>query len=183
MNRQLPFLALNSVGKTILNDYPIKMFDNTTKKETTKMTNTLSADQLSRYVGMRIRNPAAADRYWARCHGRNIAADTAMDDESIAALKDFLQSKLRPEDHKAACALMDGAGNGEPEPDSAEDKSDLPKTAIDAKIGFDQRYPGLAHIVNDASGIQPRSRGGSYSDVAAKSFADRYPGLQGIKQA
>ena len=62
MNRQLPFLALDSVGKTILNDYPIKMFDNTTKKETTKMTNTLSADQLSRYVGMRIRNPAAADR-------------------------------------------------------------------------------------------------------------------------
>jgi hypothetical protein len=191
MAKSFPYLAMDSAGKpTILCDYPVKMFDNTTKKETTKMTNTLSADQLSRYVGMRIRNPAAADRYWATCKGRNIAADASLDDETTGRLKEFLKSRLSGADHEAVCSMLDG------EP-SAAGEDDLPENAIErspeAKKGvaglatdsasFNSRFPGLAHIRSDNSGIQPRSRGGSYSDAAAKSFADRYPGLQGIKQA
>jgi hypothetical protein len=175
MAKSFPYLAMDSAGKpTILCDYPVKMFDNTTKKETTKMTNTLSADQLSRYVGMRIRNPAAADRYWATCKGRNIAADASLDDETTGRLKEFLKSRLSGADHEAVCSMLDG------EP-SAAGEDDLPRAAADAS--FRSRYPGLSHIKIDNSGIQPRARGGSYSDAAAKSFADRYPGLHGIKQA
>jgi hypothetical protein len=63
MTKSFPYLALDSAGRrTILCDHPVPMFgDNvTTKKETTKM-KTLSADQLTRYVRIRVRNPAAAD--------------------------------------------------------------------------------------------------------------------------
>ena len=190
MAKSFPYLAMDSAGKrTILCDYPIKMFDNTTKKETTKMTNTLPADQLSRYIGMRIRNPAAADRYWARCHGRNIAADAAIDDETAGKLKEFLKTKLSPGDHAQICDMLEAAG-GEPD---AEAEDDLPENAIErspeAKKGvaglttdsasFNSRFPGLAHIKNDNSGIQPRARGGSYSDAA--SFAERFPGLAKIR--
>jgi hypothetical protein len=162
------------------------------RKEKT-MNKTLSADQLSRYVGMRIRNPAAADRYWATCMGRNIAADAAMDDETAGKLKEFLKTKLSHGDHAQVCDMLEAAG-GEPD---AEAEDDLPENAVErppeAKKGvaglttdsasFNARYPGLSHIRLDNSGTQPRARGGSYSDAAAKSFADRYPGLQGIKQA
>jgi hypothetical protein len=170
------------------------MFDNTTKKETTKLNKTLSADQLSRYVGMRIRNPAAADRYWATCMGRNIAVDAAMDDATAGKLKEFLKTKLSPGDHAQVCDMLEAAG----EPDVEAQDDDLPELAVEKPPGkgsvsaaadarlrddFSRRFPGLGHIKIDNSGIQPRARGGSYSDAAAKSFANRYPGLQGIKQA
>jgi len=187
MTKSFPYLAMDSAGKrTILCDYPIKMFDNTTKKETTKMT--LSSDQLSHYIKLRIQNPAAADRYWNKCKGRNIAADAALDDESIAALKDFLQSKLRPEDHKAACALMDGASNGEP--DEAQD-DDLPENVAGRPLpkkasalagdsaGFAARFPGLSHVRLDNSGIAIPKRAASGGDAA--DFNARFPGLAGIK--
>jgi hypothetical protein len=195
MTKSFPYLAMDSAGKrSILCDYPIKMFDNTTKKETTKLNKTLSADQLSRYVGMRIRNPAAADRYWATCMGRNIAVDAAMDDATAGKLKEFLKTKLSPGDHAQVCDMLEAAG----EPDVEAQDDDLPELAVEKPPGkgsvsaaadarlrddFSRRFPGLGHIKIDNSGIQPRARGGSYSDAAAKSFANRYPGLQGIKQA
>jgi hypothetical protein len=125
MTRSMPYLALDSAGKrTILCDHPIKMFDSTTKKETTKMKmnkTTLSADQLSRYVGMRIRNPAAADRYWQACTGRNIAVDAAMDDETAEKLKGFLKSRLSAEDHEQVCNMLAGG--------DVDAEDDLPENA------------------------------------------------------
>jgi hypothetical protein len=90
--------------------------DNISKKETTKM-KTLSADQLTRYVGIRVRNPAAADRYWARCAGT--AQDGAMDDETVEKLKGFLKSRLSAEDHEQVCNMLSGdaeAEDNEPAP-------------------------------------------------------------------
>jgi hypothetical protein len=170
MTKSFPYLAMDSAGKrSILCDYPIKMFSNIIKKEKT-MPRIMTMDE-------------------TLCHAKKVvdrmlAKDSSMDDESIAALKDFLQSKLRPEDHKAACALMDGASNGEPDVEAEDDvEQGLPRAAIDAKIGFDQRYPGLAHIKINNSGIAIPKRAANYSDAAAKSFADRYPGLAKIRQA
>ena len=116
--------------------------DSIIKPRSTKMNKTLSADQLSRYVRMRIRNPAAADRYWARCHGRNIAADAAIDDEAAAQIKEFLKTRLSAGDHAQVCDMLEAAG-GDPD---AEAQDDLPRAAADVKIGFDQCYPGLRHI-------------------------------------
>jgi hypothetical protein len=190
MAKSFPYLAMDSAGKpTILCDYPVKMFDNTTKKETTKMTNTLSADQLSRYIGMRIRNPAAADRYWARCHGRNIAADAAIDDETTGRLKEFLKSRLSGADHEAVCSMLDG------EPD-AEAQDDLPENAVErppeAKKGvaglttdsasFNSRYPGLSHVRLDNSGL-PIPKRASHSAADTEDFYRRYPDARRIKQA
>ncbi len=153
------------------------------------MNKRLSADQLSRYVGMRIRNPAAADRYWATCMRRNIAADAAMDDETVGKLKDFLKTKLSPGDHAQVCDMLEAAG-GEPD---AEAEDDLPENAVErppeAKKGvaglttdsasFNSRYPRLAHIRNDNSGIQPKRARAPGADAA--SFAERYPGLAKIR--
>jgi hypothetical protein len=69
---------------------------------------TLSADQLTRYVGIRVRNPAAANRYLARCMGRDIAADAAMDDETAAQIKEFLKEKLSASDHETLCSMLAG---------------------------------------------------------------------------
>src|ERR1700730_10160750 len=103
MTKDFPYLALDSAGKrTILCDYPVKMFDNTTK-ETTKM-KTLSNDQLSHYVGMAIKNPVAANRYWAKCMGR----DATMDDETVARVKEFLKNKLSAADHETLCSMLAG---------------------------------------------------------------------------
>src|ERR1700692_4845408 len=112
-----PYLALDSAGRrTILCDRPQPgctiggkrnyARDNISNKETAKMTRTLSADQLTRYVGIRVRNPAAADRYWARCAGT--AQDGAMDDETVEKLKGFLKNKLSAEDHEQVCNMLAG---------------------------------------------------------------------------
>ncbi len=87
------------------------------------MTRTLSADQLTRYVGIRVRNPAAANRYWARCMGRDIAADAAIDDETAAKIKEFLKEKLSASDHETLCSMLAGdveAQDTEPSPDDVE---------------------------------------------------------------
>ena len=155
------------------------------------MNKRLSADQLSRYVRMRIRNPAAADRYWAKCTGRNIAVDVAMDDETAAQIKEFLKTRLSAGDHAQVCDMLEAAG-GEPD---AEAEDDLPENAVErppeAKKGvaglttdsasFNSMYPGLSHVRTDSSGIAIPKRTPRYSDAAAKSFADRYPGLAKIR--
>ena len=78
--------------------------------------------QLTRYVGMRIRNPVLQIGI-ARCLGRDIAADAAMDDETVEKLKDFLESKLHPAIMRRPVRLCDG---GDPE---AQD--DLPENAVE----------------------------------------------------
>ena len=127
-----------------------------------------------------------------RSHAKKLVArllgqDAAIDDETTGRLKEFLKSRLSGADHEAVCSMLDGEPDVEAQDDIPENAAGgpLPKKASLAGdlAGFAARFPGLAHIKIDNSGIQPRARGGSYSDAAAKSFADRYPGLQGIKQA
>jgi hypothetical protein len=167
MSRQLPYLAMDGVlcdrpqegcfiGRK--RNYARDNISNTTKKETTKMKTELSANQLSRYIGIRIRNPAAADRYWARCMGR----DAAMDDETAARIKEFLSDKLSDKDHTKLCSMLDGD-------DEAQD-TELPEAVVgslskklpagDARMqaDFSQRFPGLAAIKIDNSGIQSQRR-------------------------
>jgi hypothetical protein len=164
--------------------------DNITKKETTKMTRTLSADQLTRYVGIRVRNPAAADRYWARCAGTS--QDGAMDDETVEKLKGFLRSRLSAEDHEQVCNMLAGdveAEDTEPAPDDVE----LPKNAIerplkrsaaaDAKADFNRRFPDASRIRIDNSGIRHRQRASSYSAADAASFAAMFPDAMKIRVA
>ena len=139
---------------------------------------TLSADQLTRYIGIRVRNPAAADRYWARCMGRDIAADAAMDDETTEKLKGFLKSRLSAEDHEQVCNMLTGdveAEDTEPPPNDpdAEPQGKLASDA--ARADFNRRFPDVAKINIDSSGIQPRGRASSYSAAGAKSFAEMFP--------
>ena len=178
MSRQLPFLAIDGV----LCDYSLPLFGGktTTKKEPRKMNKTLSADQLSRYVGMRIRNPAAADRYWDRC----MAQDASMDDETIETLKGFLRSRLSAEDHEQVCNMLAGdveAEDTEPPPNDpdAEPQGKLASDA--ARADFNRRFPDAAKINIDSSGIQPRGRVSSYSAADAKSFAQMFPAAAKIK--
>jgi hypothetical protein len=197
MSRQLPYLAMDGV----LCDRPQDgcfvsgkrnyARDNISNKETTKM-KTLSADQLTRYVGMRIRNPAAANRYWARCMGRDIAADAAMDYETAGKLKEFLKTKLSPGDHAQVCDMLEAAGEPDVEAQDTEpapDDVELPKNAIgraaDARTvaDFNKQFPDLGKINIDSSGIQPRKRVASYSADGAKSFAQRFPDAMKIKLA
>ena len=177
MTKSFPYLALNSAGRrTILCDHPVPMFgDNATKKESTKM-KTLSADQLTRYFGIRVRNPAAADRYWARCAGT--AQDGAMDDETVEKLKGFLKNKLSAEDHEQVCNMLAGdveAEDTEPPPGDPEAKPTGQLANDAARDDFNRRFPDAAKINIDSSGIQPRGRASSYSAADAKSFAELFP--------
>jgi hypothetical protein len=180
MTKSFPYLALDSAGRrTILCDHPVPMFgDNTTKKETTKMTRTLSADQLTRYVGIRIRNPDAADRYWARCMGQ----DSSMDDEMVDRVKSFLKPKLSAEDHETVCSMMDGPGAEDTEPPPGDpDAEPQGKLASDAaRDDFYKQFPDAAKIGIDNSGIPHRGRAtsgraSSYSADGAASFAAMFP--------
>jgi hypothetical protein len=204
MTKSFPYLALDSAGRrTILCDHPVPMFGSktTTKKETTKMNKTLSTDQLSRYVGMRIRNPDAADRYWARCMAQDGAP---IDEEGIGKVKEFLKSRLSAEDHEQVCSMMDGEGDPPGDPDAPKgrlvDDDDprlpgTPRPGMDrqrkqAADSFSAQFPDSAKIAIDNFGIQPGKRAASswkqltdYSADGAASFAAMFPGLAHIKQA
>jgi hypothetical protein len=174
MNRQLPFLALDSVGKrTILNDYSLPMSGG---KVTTKKEKTMS----------RVMSNQEVQSHAKKLVARLLGQDAAIDDETTGRLKEFLKSRLSGADHEAVCSMLDG------EPD-AEAQDDLPENAVErppeAKKGvaglttdsasFNSRFPGLAHIRNDNSGIQPKRARASGADAA--SFAERYPGLAKIR--
>jgi hypothetical protein len=199
MSRQLPYLAMDGVlcdrpqegcfigGKR---NYARDNISNTTKKETTKM-KTLSADQLTRYVGIRVRNPAAADRYWARCMGRDIAADAAIDDETAAKIKEFLKEKLSASDHETLCSMLAGdveAQDTEP-PAPLNEVESMRAQAMDSMLAkrakdrddFFARFPDAARIGIDNSGIQPRGRASSYSAAGAASFAAMFPDAMKIR--
>src|ERR1700686_5351605 len=174
MSRQLPYLAMDGV----LCDYSLPLSTTIQPRRLRKMTRTLSADQLMHYVGIRVRNPAAANRYWARCMGRDIAADAAMDDETTEKLKGFLRSRLSAEDHEQVCNMLAGdveAEDTEPPPGDpdAEPQGKLASDA--ARADFNRRFPDAAKINIDSSGIQPRGRASSYSAAGAKSFAQMFP--------
>jgi|HubBroStandDraft_6_1064221.scaffolds.fasta_scaffold193707_2 hypothetical protein len=195
MTNQLPKLALDGVlcdrpqPGCIIGGKRNYARDNISNRKEKTMTRTLSADQLSRYVEMRIQNPAAADRYWATCKGRNIAADASIDDETTGRLKEFLKSRLSGADHEAVCSMLDG------EPD-AEAQDDLPENAVErppeAKKGvaglttdsasFNSRYPGLSHVRLDNSGL-PIPKRASHSAADTEDFYRRYPDARRIKQA
>jgi hypothetical protein len=186
MSRQLPYLAMDGV----LCDRPQDgcfiggkrnyARDNISKKETTKMKTELSADQLSRYIAMRIRSPAAADRYWKKCMGR----DASLDDEMVDRVKSFLMPKLSAEDHETLCSMLDGdagAEDTEPPPNDpdAEPQGKLASDA--ARADFNRRFPDASRTRIDNSGIQPRKRVASYSADGAKSFAEMFPSAAKIK--
>jgi hypothetical protein len=189
MRRQLPYLAMDGVlcdapqegcfisGKR---NYARGNISNATKKETSKV-KTLSADQLSRYIGIRIRNPAAADRYWARCMGQ----DAAMDDETAARIKEFLSDKLSDKDHTKLCSMLDGDDEAQDTEPYLSDPDEKPRgrLASDAKArdDFIRMFPAAAKIGVDNSGIPPRARAASYSADGAASFAAMFPDSQRIK--
>ena len=184
MTKSFPYLAMDSAGKrTILCDYPVKMFDNTTKKETTKM-KTMSASDAATYASLFVKNRAVANRFWAKCMGQ----DSSMDDETAEKLKGFLKSRLTAEDHEQVCSMLAGdieAQDTEPPPPfrrMPDGRIVEPRTAEDSKADFHRRYPGLAAIRIDNSGIQPSRRPAAVSSAEAKSFAERYPGLAHIRQ-
>ena len=148
------------------------------------MTRTLSADQLTRYVGIRVRNPAAADRYWARCAGT--AQDGAMDDETAEKLKGFLKNKLTAEDHEQVCNMLAGdveAEDTEPAPGDPDDKPRGKLASDTARDDFNRRFPDAAKIGIDNSGIPHRGRAASYSADGAASFTAMFPEASRIKLA
>jgi len=182
--KDFPYLALDSAGeKTILCDYPIKMFSNTTQKETSVMTRIMSDREVQLHAKKLI--------------SRLLAKDAALDDETTEKLKGFLKSRLSAEDHEQVCNMLTGDVEAEdteppavdpgakPTGQLAKAGDKLPRTAADAKAvaDFHARFPGLAAVKIDNSGLQPRRRSASYSDVAAKSFSERFPSLAHIKLA
>src|ERR1700730_11163559 len=110
MTHKLPYMAMDGVlcdrpqDGCFISGKRNYARDNITIKEKTKV-KTLSADQLTRYVGIRVRNPAAADRYWARCAGQDGAR---IEEEGIEKVKAFLKPRLSAEDHEAVCSILDG---------------------------------------------------------------------------
>jgi len=172
MTGQLPFLALDSAGRrTILNDYSLPMSGGKTtiRKEKT-MPNIMTSQQVESHTKKLV--------------ARLLGQDGAPDDETAARIKEFLKTKLSPGDHAQVCDMLEAAaGDPEAEDDNGEGGGEMPRAALDAKIGFDRRYPGLAHIKIDNSGIAIPKRAARYSNAATKSFADRYPGLAKIRQA
>jgi hypothetical protein len=123
-----------------------------------------------------------------------LGQDSAYDDETAEKLKGFLKSRLSAEDHEQVCNMLAGgdveAEDTEPDTIGINPPRPIPGTprvggamvggaAADAK-SFNERYPGLAHIRNDTSGIQPKRAAGR-SNTA--SFIERFPGLAHIRQA
>jgi hypothetical protein len=179
--KSFPYLALDSAGRrTILCDHPVPMFGDkvTTKKETTKMRRTMSISEAKIYG--RLFPSAAADKFFAKCMGQ----DAAMDDETVARIKEFLSDKLSEKDHTKVCSMLAGdveAEDTEPPPNDpdAEPQGKLASDA--ARADFNRRFP--AKIAVDNFGIQPRKRAASYSADGAASFAAMFPSASRIKLA
>ena len=182
MSRQLPFLAMDGV----LCDYPLPMVGGkaTIKKET-KM-KTMSTSDAATYGRLFVKNRAVANRFLAKCMGQ----DAAMDDETVAMIKEFLSDKLSDKDHTKVCAMLNGdveAQHNEPPPGGMEPPAKLRGAAEDARLrdDFSRRNPGLSKIGIDNYGIQPGPRGRvrSHSAADTEDFYRRYPDARRIKQA
>ena len=177
MTRSMPYLALDSAGKrTILCDYPVKMFDNTTKEKKAKMAHVMTNQEVQSHTKKLV--------------ARLLGQDAAVDDETAARIKEFLKTKLSPGDHAQVCDMLEAAA-GDPE---TEAHDDLPENAVgrppQSKRGsagvttdaasFNVRFPGLSHVRLDNSGIAIPKRAASGGDAA--DFNVRFPGLAHIKQ-
>jgi hypothetical protein len=182
MTKSFPYLALDSAGRrTILCDHPVPMFgDNTTKKETTKMRRTMSTSEAKIYG--RLFPSAAADKFFAKCMGQ----DAAMDDETVARIKEFLSDKLSDKDHTALCAMLAGdfeAEDTEPAPGDPDAEPQGKLASDTARDDFNRRFPDASRTRIDNSGIQPRRRASSYSAAGAASFTAMFPDQARIKLA
>src|ERR1700736_3232608 len=101
MTRSMPYLALDSAGKrTILCDYPVKMFDNTTKEKKAKMAHVMTNQEVQSHTKKLV--------------SRLLGQDAAVDDETAARIKEFLKTKLSPGDHAQVCDMLEAAA-GDPE--------------------------------------------------------------------
>jgi hypothetical protein len=185
MSRQLPYLAMDD----ILCDRPqdgcfigISRKErgyarDDTSKEKRVARKMLSNDQLSHYVGMSIKNPIAANRYWAKCMGQ----DAAMDDETVEKLKGFLKNKLSAEDHEQVCNMLDGDDEAQDEPPFPTDPDAEPIGKLAGDESFRKQFPDASRIRIDNSGMQPRGRATSFSAAGAKSFAEMFPDAARIR--
>src|SRR3984893_7338992 len=97
----LPYLALDSAGeKTILCDYPVKMFDNTTTKEKkAKMAHVMTNQEVQSHTKKLV--------------ARLLGQDAALDDETVGKIKQFLEDKISAKDHETLCSMLDGEGEAE----------------------------------------------------------------------
>jgi hypothetical protein len=171
MTKSFPYLAMDSAGRqSILCDYPIKMFDSTTKEKKAKMAHVMTNQEVQSHTKKLV--------------ARLLGQDEAVDDETAARIKEFLSDKLSDKDHTALCAMLNGEDNVEAQdtesPPYDVDAEPRGKLAGDA-ASFNARFPGLSHVRLDNSGIQPRKRPAA-ADAAA-SFAGRFPDLARIKLA
>jgi hypothetical protein len=173
MTRSFPYLALDSAGRrTILCDHPVPMFgDNTTKKET-RMAHVMTNREVQSHTKKLV--------------ARLLGQDAAMDDETVARIKEFLSDKLSDKDHTALCAMLAGdfeAEDTEPAPGDpdAEPQGKLASDA--ARADFNRRFPDASRIRIDNSGIQLRRRAASYSADGAATFAAMFPEASRIKLA
>ena len=179
---RLPRLALDSVGETILCDRPQDgcfiggkrnyARDSISKKET-KMAHVMTNREVQSHTKKLV--------------ARLLGQDSAVDDETAARIKEFLSDKLSDKDHTALCAMLAGdfeAEDTEPPPGDPEAKP-TGQLAGDAKAraDFNRRFPDVAKINIDSSGIQPRRRAASYSADGAASFAAMFPSASRIKLA
>lgn len=144
---------------------------------------TMPTSDAATYARLFVKDRAVANRYWARCMGQ----DAAMDDETVAMIKEFLSDKLSDKDHTKVCSMLDGdveAQDNEPAPQFRR----LPdgtvvesSTAEDSKADFHRRYPGLAAIRIDNSGIPLPARAARHSAADAASFAAMFPDAARIR--
>ena len=116
MTKSFPYLAMDSAGRqSILCDYPIKMFDSTTKEKKAKMAHVMTNQEVQSHTKKLV--------------ARLLGQDEAVDDETAARIKEFLSDKLSDKDHTKLCAMLAGddaeAEDTEPPPDDVE----LPKNA------------------------------------------------------
>jgi hypothetical protein len=172
MTKSFPYLALDSTGRRmILCDHPVPMFgDEATTKKETKMAHVMTNREVQSHTKKLV--------------ARLLGQDSAVDDEIVARIKEFLSDKLSEKDHTKVCSMLAGdveAEDTEPPPNDpdAEPQGKLASDA--ARADFNRRFPDLARIRIDNFGIQPRKRPASGADVA--SFNAMFPGLAHIKQA
>jgi hypothetical protein len=177
MTKGFPYLALDSAGeRTILCDYPVKMFDNTTKEKKAKMAHVMTNQEVQSHTKKLV--------------ARLLGQDAAVDDETAARIKEFLKTKLSPGDHAQVCDMLEAGGDPEAEDDLPENAIERPPESKRGSAGvttdaasFNARFPGLSHVRLDNSGIAISKRASGHSDAAAASFAARYPDLARIKLA
>ena len=147
------------------------------------MRRTMSTSEAKIYG--RLFPSAAADKFFAKCMGQ----DAAMDDETVARIKEFLGDKLSDKDHTKVCSMLDGEGEAEDTepPPNDPDAEPQGKLASDAtRDDFYKQFPDAAKIGIDNSGIPHRGRAtsgraSSYSAAGAASFAAMFPDAARIK--